>query len=116
MGCHVYRVEVPLAWSSDKPDEPMSRNEWFYFSEDNEEVACLCTFPAGERKTLSISTLRSIAYLGAAVVLAHQRIVTSGEIPGCLPDWIKDEIDRILHYAEEYESEYCIGNIHGDNG
>lgn len=71
------------------------------FDELDDRVRCLCTFPDNDRYRLDPSRVRSLAYLGAAVILAHQEefAVDSEEtiyesIPHCLPDWVKTEIDR----------------------
>ena len=66
------------------------------FSEMNEDVGCLCTFPHNDGKTLDPERVRSLAYLGAAVVLNSRGDAPHGYIPSCLPDWMKKEIDRIV--------------------
>ena len=66
------------------------------FSEMNDEVGCLCTFTHNDGKTLDAERVRSLAYLGAAVVLNSRGDAPHGFIPSCLPEWIKQEIDRNL--------------------
>lgn len=69
------------------------------FNEVDDECRCLCTFPHNDGETLDPERLRSLALLGAAVVLSQY-----GEsefdgwccIPDSLPKWIDEEIRRIL--------------------
>jgi len=66
---------------------------------ENSNVGCLCTFPHNDRaagKELTADRVRSLAYLGAAVVLEHQGELESPFMPDCLPEWIRKEIDRNL--------------------
>lgn len=73
------------------------------FNEIDDRVRCLCTFPHNdeEARNLDRSRVLSLAYLGAAVVIAaHEDFdLQPGEtsyhtIPNCLPEWIKIEIER----------------------
>ena len=82
MGCNKYYLEGI--------DYPIA------FSEMNEDVRCLCTFAHNDGKSLDPERVRSLAYLGAAVVLVSNEQADHGYIPSCLPDWIKQEIDRIV--------------------
>jgi len=66
------------------------------FNEMNEDVGCLCTFPHNDGETLDKERIRSLAYLGPAIVLVANEQLEHGFIPHCLPDWIKKEIDRNL--------------------
>ena len=66
------------------------------FSEMNDDICCLCTFPHNDGETLDPERVRSLAYLGAAVVLNSRGDAPHGFIPSCLPDWMKKEIDRIV--------------------
>lgn len=74
---------------------------------ENEDIGCLCTFPHNYEhdKQLDKDLIRSLAYLGASVVLARRNqkfnknlpdITSYTFIPECLPDWIKKEIDKHL--------------------
>ena len=66
------------------------------FSEGDDELGCLCTFPHNDGGELSKERVRSLAYLGAAVVLLYRGEIEHGFLPSCLPDWVKQEIDRIV--------------------
>jgi len=74
----------------------MDREAWFDLSEHDENVHCLCTFPAGRGEQISPAELRSMAYLGAAVALARQGILSGGSLPGALPAWIRESIERAI--------------------
>lgn len=80
-----------------------------HFSEIDDTVDCLCTFPENDKieyeyklsnelgytdGRLSGERIRSLAYLGAAIVLAQKGELRHNVIPDCLPRWIKIEIDR----------------------
>jgi aminopeptidase-like protein len=80
MGCDKYRLNENI----------------IAFSELNDDVGCLCTFANDSSYTLAPETVRSLAYLGATVVLLHQKEIDHGFMPSCLPDWIKKDIDRIV--------------------
>lgn len=82
MGCNKYYLEgisYPVA-----------------FSEMNDDIGCLCTFPLNDGNSLNPERVRSLAYLGAAVVMLSHERVDHGYIPHCLPDWMRKEIDRIV--------------------
>lgn len=66
------------------------------FSEMNEDISCLCTFPYNDGGGLDPERVRALAYLGAAVVMVSREELDHGYIPSCLPDWIKKDIDRIV--------------------
>jgi len=60
-------------------------------SEGQDEISCLCTFPdSGVCK----ERLRSLAYLGAAVVLMSRDKLPHGFLPACLPEDVRGEIDQ----------------------
>jgi hypothetical protein len=82
MGCNKYYLEGI--------DYPVT------FSEMNDDIGCLCTFPHNNNDALDPETVRSLAYLGAAVVMVSREQLDHGYIPNCLPNWIKKEIDRIV--------------------
>lgn len=64
------------------------------FSEGNDTISCLCTFPHNDGETLDADRVRSLAYLGAAVVLAsHEESDDNQYLPRSLPEWIRKEID-----------------------
>lgn len=78
------------------------------FSEMDDEVSCLCTFPHNNRcfnNTITPDQLRSLAYLGAMIVLIHQEEYTEPYVylPNSLPNWIKDEIDKQIPINMEEE-------------
>lgn len=93
MGCHKYSISgmVGEGWGDGV----------IHFSEWDDSIGCLCTFPGG-RLRLDEDTVRSLAYLGAAVVMQHQSCKEWFYLPGDLPQWMRDEIDR------------CV--LHGKNG
>ena len=66
------------------------------FSEGDDSIGCLCTFPHNDGKTLDADRVRSLAYLGAAIVMMQHETIEHGYLPECLPQWIRDEIDRHL--------------------
>jgi hypothetical protein len=74
----------------------LSDDDVVAFSEMNEDVGCLCTFPHNDGFKLDEERVRSLAYLGATVVLLKQGEIDHGYIPACLPDWVRKEIDRIV--------------------
>ena len=81
MGCSVYEINDKL----------------FSFSDD-ERFACLCAFPRNNDYTLDDDDLRSLVLLGAAVALSRSGDTASGFnwIPGDLPKWLVDEVNRLL--------------------
>lgn len=82
MGCRTYDV-----------------NDWsVHFSESDDDVGCLCTFPHNDGDRLSPERVRSLAMLGAVVVLAHQSEAVNGwlYVPGSLPNWMRREIERLI--------------------
>lgn len=73
-------------------------NAEIQFSEMDDDTACLCTFPYNFNGKLDAEHVRSLAMLGAAVVLAHQGELGDDMnfLPHCLPQWVRDEIERIV--------------------
>lgn len=83
-----------------------------FSSEDNDDFTCLCTFPGNDNGKLDNHRLRNLALLGAAVVLAVWEndqlnpvvAVDVGEyfvpLPTAVPQWIRDEIIRLLPEEE----------------
>jgi hypothetical protein len=75
------------------------------FSDSELGYRCLCTFPTNDETTgIDIERVRSLALLGAAVVLAHYNMADCGDcffIPECVPDWIKEQIDKAIGYKDE---------------
>ena len=76
---------------------------------DEDDFGCLCTFPGNDQHKLTQHRLRALALLGAAVVLCtyEENELTDyvGQIdedtfsivlPYSLPNWIRDEIRRLL--------------------
>ena len=82
MGCKSYYL-------SDLHETPIR------FSEGDNDLGCLCTFPHNDMGQLSADRVRSLAYLGAAVVMLKRGDIDDGYLPGCLPEWIREEIDRL---------------------
>ena len=81
MGCDYYRYE----------------SELIRFSEMDDTVSCLCTFPHNDMEHLDLSRVRSLAMLGAAIVLIHHdEIEGPVYLPNNLPKWIITELERIL--------------------
>jgi len=69
-------------------------DEMIAFSEVDDTVPCLCTFPHAQ---IDADTVLSLALLGAAVVLlTHEDIVAPAYLPHAVPVWIRDEIKRNL--------------------
>ena len=86
-------------WLCHKP-EPI----YFYDGKviNGETVYCLCTFPENNRdEKLDTTDVRSFALLGAAVALMQKGYIHQGDIPGCLPRWVIDEIDRNLRPIDQ---------------
>jgi hypothetical protein len=85
-------------------------NSYIRFSESNDDVSCLCTFPHNNRcfdNKIGYGQIRSLAYLGAMVCLLRQKEITDEDIfiPQDLPQWIKDEIDSKIPYFSDVEDE-----------
>lgn len=88
MGCDSYRTR----------DTTIQFNEM-----DDEGPGCLCTFPHNDMEGLTPERLRSLALLGAAVVLARYEDSDFGgwcTIPNSLPEWLDKEVCRILNIKE----------------
>lgn len=94
MGCDTYYInDIPIR-----------------FNEMNDDVCCLCTFPFNDNGELSKSRLRSLAMLGAAVVINHHESLreeiedanfnTVDYLPDKLPKWILNGIDKYLPKEE----------------
>lgn len=78
------------------------------FSEANDDISCLCTFPHNNEVAGNIidsDQVRSLAYLGAMVCLLHRNRLSNrwNYIPQDLPQWIKDEIDKQIPIDTEGE-------------
>lgn len=87
MGCDYYHI---------KTFDPDDETSYIHFSEMDDTVGCLCTFPHNDAGWLSVERLRSLAMLGAAVVmLQHGEIFGPVFLPNGL-GWVKDEIFRLL--------------------
>lgn len=84
MGCDYYHIN----------------NVAIHFSDIDDSIGCLCTFPHNDNKHLDSDRIRSLAYLGAAVVLASKlknKNQIYNFIPECLPKWIQKEIDKYFN-------------------
>jgi len=66
------------------------------FSESDDEWMCLCTFPRNDEGRLTRDRVASLALLGAAVVLAHNDELDIPILPHGVPQWIRDEIVRVV--------------------
>jgi hypothetical protein len=75
---------------------------------------CLCTFPHNDEvmgKKLTKGTVASLALLGAGIAIVankpesinHKAFSCDGNyyMPDCIPQWIQDEILRILELKDE---------------
>jgi hypothetical protein len=81
MGCDQYAIEGIVV----------------QFSETDDNVGCLCTFPHNEGEVLTADRARSLAMLGAAVVAAHsERSHGMMLLPHDLPEWIVKGLKRLL--------------------
>ena len=91
MGCDSYTASLRLLSGWAKAN--------IMFSEDD-DVACLCTFPHNNDGKMWRPNVESLAMLGAAVVLAHHGNLGSPEgyiyLPGDLPEWISEGINEWL--------------------
>lgn len=92
-------VDVLIQWScDDNHGDPLG--------------SCLCTWPDPGGTTLEANDLRKLALLGAAVALAHHGdpALVSGRtfwddvrqvmLPRDVPQWIRDEIMRLVPEEE----------------
>lgn len=90
MGCDYYHVHGHL----------------IHFSDCDDSYGCLCTFPHNYEPILDVDAVRSLALLGAAAVLVLEQKFGKDEyvfLPSAIPDWIKQEIDRVLNYQPPSE-------------
>lgn len=83
MGCDTYECDGQL----------------IRFSEDD-SIRCLCTFPHNDLAyggKLAPAKVRSLAMLGAAVVMIHHGELNGPVfLPHSLPQWLVDELERLL--------------------
>lgn len=92
MGCDSYAI--PRYLDSGRWGEILVR-----ISENDDDLPCLCTFPRDyvDDGGFGPDIVRSLAYLGAMVVLAHHNTGLDNEeyqyLPGDVPDWIRHRID-----------------------
>lgn len=80
MGCDYYNVN----------------GQNLHFSEVDDEISCLCTFPYNNHGKLDKSDLFSLAILGAATVLATRNKLKHNILPRCVDKWILDELNRLI--------------------
>ncbi len=73
------------------------------FSDDDEEFGCLCTFDNNDQYALTPDRVRSLALFGAACRLEFDNALPHGILPGAVPQWIRDEIKRIIPVEEKNE-------------
>lgn len=85
MGCNYYAVYNPL-------DDDFE----LHFSDSDDVWGCLCTFPYNDGDKLDAERVRSLALFGAAVVLASRGDLENGFLPYAVPQWIQDEISRVV--------------------
>ena len=76
------------------------------FSEMDDDYVCLCTFPHNDQGELTPDRVRSLALLGAAVVLASNDDLDHPFLPNFVPVWIRQEIDRVMNYTPEELKHY----------
>lgn len=95
MGCDYYNVPCWIPGTFGKWGDTM-----LFFGEEDDSTICLCTFPFNYRAVgFGPDEVRSLALLGAAVVLAHHGELTADDyhrLPDSLPQWIRDGIDAAL--------------------
>ena len=68
----------------------------FRFPETDDSVACLCAWTGGDTDPRHV---RSLAYLGAGVVLAEHGDYDDGDtvhLPGMLPESVRQAIDAAV--------------------
>ena len=75
------------------------------FCDMDETYRCLCTFPGNDQVLgIDIERVRSLALLGAVVVLEHNGMLDDSQnhlyLPECIPDWIKEQIDKAIGYKQ----------------
>lgn len=90
MGCNHYSV---AGWIQ---EEQTWKDGTIQFSEMDDSVCCLCSFDASSQYELTPEQVRSLAYLGAAVALQHEKHEDFRGLPWSLPDQLREEIDRII--------------------
>ena len=93
MGCTSYRIG---AFNYARQE---SIDAYVGFSEVDEDYRCLCTFPHNwTEQRLDSNDVRSLAMLGAAVILASQTQDDDARvyIPQDIPEWMRAEVDRVL--------------------
>ena len=80
------------------------------FSEEDSEWRCLCTFPVNCGDRLGPGTIRSLALLGAAVTLACIGDLPHPILPDAVPQWIRDEIKRVIPNEESplFNNQYIV--------
>jgi hypothetical protein len=74
------------------------------FSESDDSWGCLCTFPHNDDSVLTMNRLRSLALLGAAVILVRSDYFKKDKdvyLPDDMPVWIVKGIDKLLNWKEE---------------
>ena len=84
------------------------------FDTEDSEYGCLCTFPHNYEvsgKKLNKWTIASLALLGAGIAISankassmigsDDKYIDSYYLPNCIPQWIRDEFDRILELSKE---------------
>jgi len=99
------------------------------FDTEDSEYGCLCTFPHNYEvsgKKLNKWTIASLALLGAGIAISankassmigsDDKYIDSYYLPNCIPQWIRDEFDRILELSKEEpdiitEEEYTMKEL-----
>lgn len=66
------------------------------FSENDDTCRCLCTFPENDDFHLEPSRIKSLALLGAAVVLDQRGQLDNPYLPYGIPQWIIGELNRVM--------------------
>lgn len=80
MGCDFYTLE---------------ERDSIHFSESDDSICCCCTLTIDEEP--NVRRVRALAYLGAAIVLMKHEELEHGFIPSCLPEKMRNAIDRCFY-------------------
>jgi len=95
MSCYYYCVE-----------DEKGGQRCLHFAEGDDEYRCLCTFPGNDAALgLNAERVRSLAVLGAAVVLAVKDELEYGALPYAVPEFILQGIDEALGIERQEKSD-----------
>ena len=92
---------------------PLGNGKVVRFGYDDYRYGCLCTFPFNyQSHKLSEGTVESLALMGATLCMSVngglQKVDYADDdeyvIPDCLPQWVRDEVRRVLgDYPEKFD-------------